>query len=760
MLRRAALAFKLDPPSQQLCHFVPSFTFPPCRFLPSLHSSTCIRYMAVFSASHVVSNERSRVQDHPVVPSPGPNALYKLFVTVPQNRQLVKKLQADPKIHGVLYDLASSRTLNVARQLGSPPDLSAYETIAHRLGVLKEWDLLLHVVSSAWHNTHKATHALLDWRARALLETKHYTNLNRIFDSFEANNIIPSRSTWHLVLSGYIRNNDLAGARECMSRMEAAGIPADYSTHALVGTLYRTIGPDVQVKERAIEALPHIPAHKATAMMNSLMKLRLDLHNLDESKVGPLLVMLATSRTQRADNTQNQDIDHSSFPVVVAPDATTFAMFIDYFAHLHELPRCLAILDHMLAVGIVPTHRVLTSLIRAYFLVGHGGAAVRLVAAMCRRKIQPTKHLPSPEEYDLPFDVTRLGQPTRAIFNCLLRAVLRTHGLAGGRAVLQMMSVNHIIASHSAKVEGAQPGLVMRMIRHSSARITLQDAHIVLASTLRVQKFLVHGMGWDTVAANFSPIQFVSHSEPNFDPIGGIVLPSRLRQQGIFRAMKDSLVERGIKSDKATFALRMRHEAVIRGDMNAATDAFQTMLSRGLHPNQYHYSALMEGFATTGDFESALEVMKSASRASFEPDVLMFTILIVGYARRKNPDMALRIFRRMVDAGIKPDVPAIDAVASAFFVVGAYNMCWRVLTELWKYISPLPPDIDQTSLHSAAVYFRSLHQEQQGRKKMSKVLRTALYKDLKLLYREWKRFERRDPGTDSALTDVDDLTTT
>ncbi|KAJ7492517.1 hypothetical protein FB451DRAFT_1218619 [Mycena latifolia] len=809
MLRRAALAFKLENsvPSQHP-YFVPSFTPPPCRFIPSLHSMTCIRYMAVFSASHAVANDvRPQPDVHPAPHaqdpiatsrqrSPTRDSLVKMFLKVTQNAAIVKKLKAssdlrqyllDPKtIHDVLYDLASSKNpgfalkaLNIALKLGSPADLRAYETIAFRLGALKEWDLLLHTIRSAKHNTYKTTPALLNWRARALLETQKYTELYHIFDLYEANNFIPSRLTWHLVLSSYIRNHDLAGAQECLQDMEAAGFPPDHSTHALVGTLYQNIGPDEQVKERALASLPHIPSHTATAMMNSLMTLRLRIHDLsevshllsafDQSKVGPLLLMLAASRTQRDDTTQHKSDNHSPFPVVVAPDATTFAIFIDYFGQLRELPRCLAILDHMLAAGIAPSPRPLVSLIRAYFLVGHGGAAVRLVTAMCKPgttspKEFPTllKKLPSPDGYDLPFDTTGFGRPTRQIFNCLLRGVLQTKGLAGARAVLRLMRLNdvkpdsktaEILVSHTSKVERAHPRVLMRMIRRfSPRRSTLQQAHVVLAATLRHQKFRVHGLGWNVTAAKYSPDRtpavkpypepYISTSAPNFDPLAGIELPSRIRWGGTFRPIEQSLADRGVKSDKATIAIRIRHEAVVRNDMNAATDVFQTLLSRGLHPNQYHYSALMEGFANAGDFESAVEVMKSASRASFEPNVLMFTILIVGYARHKNPDMALQIFRRMVDAGIKPDVPAIDAVASAFFFVGAYTMCWRVLTGLWQHIAPLPPDIEKTSLHSAILHFRTLHLPQQGLKKTSKQYRTALDHKIGHLFAEWKRWQR------------------
>ncbi|KAK7064136.1 hypothetical protein R3P38DRAFT_2822654 [Favolaschia claudopus] len=808
MLGRVALALKLEHPTSAQ-RFAPALCLP----TPSRPSLTSIRLL-------VVSTNRAKNQPIPSThprpvrvsqdvtssPLPPKEAILRLFSKTPQNSYRVKQLETSPELAeyfldqtnllDLLYELASSKrpqnallAINISRRLGHEVDMTAYETVVRRLGVLEEWALVLRVIQSAWHNVHRSTPALLNWRARALLETQHYVALNSIFDLFKLNDLSPTRLTYHLVLSGYIRNHDLAGARECLRDMADAGFPPDASTHALIATLYQKIGPDEQVKEAGIQSLPYIHARTATHMMNSLMQLRIRIFDLDEvlhllsafdqRKSGVLALMLAASRT-RHDETVLNPSTYRTYPVTVQPDAVTFAMFIDYFADLQELAHCLSVLDHMVSANVEPTMRTATSLIRAYFLTGQGGSAVRMIAAMCDpATTSPAmfQNVPSPDGHALPFDVTRLGPPTRAVFNHFLRGVLSTHGLPGAHTVLRLMRCNgvkpdsrtsEIITSHTHKHERAQPRVLMRMIRKHSPRFTLQEAHIVLASTLRYQKFLVDGVGWDVVAARFSrsrtagvravPEEALSTVQPVSDPVAGLRLPPRARQRGTFRAIEQSLSDRGIKSDRATIALRIRHDAVVRGDMDSATEVFQDMLTRGLHPNQYHYSALMEGFVKAGDFESAVDVMKAASKARFEPDVLMFTILIVGYARRKDPEMALRIFRRMVSAGIKPDVPVIDAVSSAFFFVGAYEMSHRVLISLWEHISPLPPQIEHTSLKSAAVYFRSLHRgQQQGSKKTSKEFRKSLYRAIASLMQDWRVFKRKESSRmrRAALEDKD-----
>jgi pentatricopeptide repeat protein len=143
--------------------------------------------------------------------------------------------------------------------------------------------------------------------------------------------------------------------------------------------------------------------------------------------------------------------------------------------------------------------------------------------------------------------------------------------------------------------------------------------------------------------------------------------------------------------------------------MRTAKNVFQTMLDRGLHPNEYHYAALMEGYAATGELAAAEAVMNAAERAGIRPNCVMHTILIVGYARRKKPEQAMRILRHMVAVGVRPDVPAIDAITSVFFAVGAHGLARQTLLGLWPSVAPLPHDFERASLELLVSHFRNLH---------------------------------------------------
>jgi len=167
-------------------------------------------------------------------------------------------------------------------------------------------------------------------------------------------------------------------------------------------------------------------------------------------------------------------------------------------------------------------------------------------------------------------------------------------------------------------------------------------------------------------------------------------------------------------------------------------------MTRGMHPNEYHFSALMEGYALSGNLPAAEGVMESAARAGIKPNVVMFTILIVGHARQGNPDLAMRTFQNMVATGVKPDIPAIDAVTSAYFAVGAYAMARRVLSTLWPYVRPFPKEMRAFTLKQLAHKFRSLHRRNDGNEVvMSKQTRLMLHQKLNDLIEAWTKLSGR-----------------
>jgi pentatricopeptide repeat protein len=111
----------------------------------------------------------------------------------------------------------------------------------------------------------------------------------------------------------------------------------------------------------------------------------------------------------------------------------------------------------------------------------------------------------------------------------------------------------------------------------------------------------------------------------------------------------------------------------------------------------------------------------------------MHTILIVGYARQKSLERAMRVLRHMVATGVRPDVPAVDAITSVFFAVGAYRLARQTLLSLWPSVAPLPHDFKRASLKMLVFHLRNVHDGRISSKKLSHRERRKLIGKLKEL---------------------------
>ncbi|KAG6888986.1 hypothetical protein C0995_004625 [Termitomyces sp. Mi166 len=699
----------------------------------------------------------------------------------------------------------SLRFLHVAYNLGCKLKDNAYECVSFRLAEKKNWNRVLSAVSLAQQHRGRLSLRLLNWRTRAHVETENYKALQHTVDEFRENNLEPTRRTFHLILSGHIRNRDLYRAKECLKTMTEAGCPPDATTHAIVATHYRRLGADQDVEARALQGLGDLTPTTAIAVVNSLITLRLDAHDVtgalqlstlfDPALMEPILAtMTPRHNLGGAESTNSERIPTTSASLI--PNAATYTLFMNYHALRSNLRGALQVFRAMLIAETEVTPGAFASVIHALYLGGKGDIAVGMVASLCSSGGRPSplfhRLISSSMPDDLPWVPSGIP-PTIRIFNLFIKGVLSTHGLEGMEIVLRIMhdcnvkpsaATLEILMNHVRRVEGGHARVLSRILRRlasSDVLPTLRHIHIICSSVLHSEKHLIYGSGWDTVAAKFSktrkahvrpyPEHRISGDAASFDPTAGIEFPKALRQRSLVRPVIESLKLRDILSDAPMFALRIRHDSLIRSNLDSAKEIFEVMLERGIHPNEYHFSALMEGFARAGDLEGAFDVMKSASRAGVKPNVVMFTILIVGYAHKGNPDKAIQVFEDMISSGIAPDVPSIDAVASAFFIIGAYQMAKTVLRTLWTYIQPLPAEFEHLPLKHLAQAFRSLHTKQRpGDFELPKEDRLVLHLKLNklralwnngMMYRHFRQTSHNRPTLDKQTShDFDSKTST
>lgn len=637
-----------------------------------------------------------------------------------------------------------------------PLKKNVYECALHQLASQKEWAIAAAVVALAIKHDRLSTRTL-NWGARAAVELRDYAYLANIMDVFTASKFTPQRRTYHIALEGFLRNGDLGRTRSLLDKMTAEGIPPDASTQGIIAMHHRIFGANASVHEQGLAALGQLPIPVATVVLNSLLRQSLDAHDID----GAILVLshfqfaLATPIfTALLDITPSAD---SPFPTAHngIPDAGTYAVVLNYLASRAERSRCMGLVHDMVQLGIPSDGRIISGLIHLHVVAGDEAGAVQLVCAMCskesggilRRLLKVPKTIQK-----LPFDPASIP-PSTHVFNTLLRGLLPAHGLKAVKAILRVLgqqqlqpnrSTVAIILQHLTRVEAAPPAAIFQALGWLSKCTTPDRAqlHALMSRILRQERLELYGRGWDLAAASHSKTRdavlrdceedrLTSIAKP-LEPAAGIQAPSLPRYGQCLAPILASLRFRGHTNDSAAFALRLHRDA-IREELTSAQHVFDSMVRRGFRPNEYHFGALMDGFARAGNMDVAYDLLQNAKHVGIQPNVVMYTILIAGHARRADVDKAEDAFEEMVSSGLQPDVGAIDAVVSAHFIAGQYKTARKTLIDLWPYISTFPVHLASASLRELMGAFRKLGTRPDPLRRVSKEERKAFYAKMKEL---------------------------
>lgn len=694
----------------------------------------------------------------------------KCFVDVDNVRHVAEAIAYEEPRH-------VARFIALSRKLGCHHKQNVYECVCFRLANANHWPHILNVVSLGMENTGRTTSRLLNWKARSLLELKRYGQLNAILEEFKLHNLKPSRRTYHLVLSGHLRNRDILQARDCLRLMEESGFPPDPSTHTLLATNYRLLGFDANVESRALQILGGLDGTKNVAVLNSLIQMRLSRHDVPGAfflfaHFAPLSVQVLVSALRSTSKTAEMfGFSHKPYPSFesyLIPNASTYAIVIHYLAGRVDIGVILDVLHAMNMNSIKMTSVVIVSLIHALASAGYIDIAVKLVTGTCDKptisRATFASLVPNTHNLHLPIDCTGV-QPSAALFNALLEHTLKLYGFKAMFKVLHVMRINRIspdsatfeaFISYLQKNENVRPPIIFRLLRHlcsDTVSPTSYHLHIMLSCVLRREKFLLYGTGWRRAFESFRlqsmprlpyPESRITTTSDSLGTTAGLQMPRYKRYKTLTRHMTELLSVHDVNSDAAAFALRIRHNAVIRSDIDTAKDVFRTLLSRGMHATEYHYSALMEGYALNGEMDRAEELLRSMRNVGIKPNVVIYTILIHGHGRSRNPGKALRIFQQMINDGCQPDVPAIDALCCAFFAVGAPDNARKLLISCWAYIQPFPDEFQSLPLQELAIRFRALHKSGDSvpPKLTKRGLRLLHYKIARLLKR-WRRVVKK-----------------
>ncbi len=666
--------------------------------------------------------------------------------------------------------------LRLANEIGYNFSPKFYIHLANVLAMQQSWRGILRLASLARVNLGYTTTALLNWRLQALAEIPHVVPIEEALALFQKEGVRASRMTYHILISMHLRNHDFASALAALHAMESSGFAVIDETCAVVLLGYRAFGLTPDIKAQALTTLDKTTDDKvASTFLNGLIQLMLDADDMAG------VIELLTSVSQRpedpssglgVDTILGGDVIGDTPGATSSPspmtylrdiiDLDTYNKLLDHLAQRGDIPRAMHVLGQMRAAEVQPDSHTAASLIRLYFAAGHANDALHVVASVLVdspkaltllsslgyvSSVLPRHPIPPP------------APPHGRVFNALLRGILKDYKLSGLRTVLTMMRITGIsvdmntltiLLSYKQRHERANSREMIRIVRilmSFGVAPTMRHLHILLHTLSTRSREVAHSRGWHTAAppeGSESADEPIVRTAEHFLPGAGITFPHHRKYGNLIRPVLQSLADRGVRSDRVTFALRIKHDALVEHDMEAATNTFRTMVDSGLQPNIYHYGALMEGHAAAGDMDTGEALMREAVDAGLKADVKTHTILISGWARRAQPSMAVKAFRNMVAQGIRPDVPAIDALVSAFFRAKAYGVARRVLLRLWPQIGSLTDEHVEMPLRELARAFRALHLPNTSvRDKLSYSEQQALRNTIREISRTWQDVRRK-----------------
>ena len=670
--------------------------------------------------------------------------LLSYMQSVPRLNSLLERLRDPNQVRDLAVKLAETsapyramRLIDIASTLGTNLKQNTYEGVAHQYAQKQEWFLVLSLVAMGLRWTKRSTTRLLNWRTRALVETSRFWLLDGVLEQFGNAGLKPNARTFQLLITGHIRNKDLTRARSCISLMEECGFEVDGSTHALIASAYRQLGPDQEVQRAALDSLRNLNDKQATAALNSLIQLSLDAQ--DTSTALHYLSLFDHPQGVIAGNVpyhqppRNGPSSHS-----FCPDSVTFTMLIKHITNENGpdlLEKISSLIDKMKVLNVTPDSITVSAVVRALCTAGDVRSALKIVAQVCQPKakfetlierILVFGRVPNMEHLDegrVVF-IARRAELDVHLFNALIDGVSGWLGINAVRIILRLMHKNKVIPDSTTvegitswlnKSERVHPRTLVRAMKNllsPTHRPNPSLCNAVIASLIRREQTWVTN---DTATPLPPPPNRRTDASPTSCPLPILTseeVPQKLGYRGMTRFLVQSLFTRRVQSNRFTFAQRMKRTAM-RGDVPATKAYLRVMLKRGMHPTAHHYAALMEAHINVGMMDQAETILHSAIQAGVKPNVKLFTILIVGYGRQCKPGSAKRVFEEMVRKGVEPDLPVIHAVASAYYKAGGAGLARTFLVERWTSVAPvtLPPSFGTLDFTDLAKAHRELHEK-------------------------------------------------
>ncbi|KAL0380011.1 UNVERIFIED_CONTAM: hypothetical protein Sangu_0065400 [Sesamum angustifolium] len=126
-------------------------------------------------------------------------------------------------------------------------------------------------------------------------------------------------------------------------------------------------------------------------------------------------------------------------------------------------------------------------------------------------------------------------------------------------------------------------------------------------------------------------------------------------------------------------------------------ELLKDMKSKGIEPNVYTYSSLIDGFCKNGHSLQAMELLERMIRKRLVPNSIAYSSLIYGFCKEGKLHEAIQILDRMKLQDLKPDAGLYSKIINGFCEINKFREAANFLDEM--VLSGITPNRVTWDLH-------------------------------------------------------------
>ncbi|KAI9354652.1 hypothetical protein BD770DRAFT_391929 [Pilaira anomala] len=510
----------------------------------------------------------------------------------------------------------------------------------------------------------------LEMTRKSLMDTTSYNMLlaaqiksdqiqgaEKIFEKMTS----PDRTTFHILLNGYIKNCKTEKDKEItnlwMEKMiDLAIVPNRRTFTTLMDALgdqiiYYAGLKDTEEVQSIIQSVLRLNkimlklGHKQeTETLNTLLKCYTAANSLELIEELKSKFDLPEKKSAGGGGCGNcgcgksapvviEDKKENSLPKV-KPDTYTFNILINYYLNNNDTNEAFQAYDTMVRLELEPDTVTYGSFIQYYADLGNVKESLRYFHVMQRKGIPNNNYI-----YNM-------------LLNCSLKYPEKANMIAP--------HLSNMLADGSVTLDTVSQNILI-------SRLTEQDSESSFDRFIDLIDFnnTPSTRTYNTVLQSAG--KFFKSSVPSLD------------------AVIQSLDTTKLHPDIYTFALNLRN-AAYQGDMMKAETIFKSMIDDGIQPNIFIFSHLIYGYASIGKMDKAQDILRGMSVAPYNrvPNAISYAPLIKGYAENGEFEKSYALFREMLDKNITADLVIYTILARVFLDSGNEKRAIELLEGISK----------------------------------------------------------------------------